>query len=136
VGNVENDRPVLFFDGECNLCNAAIYRIIRMDKRQIFLFAPLQSEAGKNALAQLKGAPNPESVVLFSKGKYYIQSDAILHTCRLSGGFWSLLFGGIILPRFIRDWIYKVISQNRYRWFGKRPTCMVPAPELKSRFLK
>jgi len=130
-------RPILFFDGECNLCNSSVQFIIRHDKKKIFLFAPLQSDAGNGALQDLqKQFKNiPDSVILYYNSKYFVRSAAALYTLRLLGGFWGLLFVGMILPRFIRDGIYEYISRNRYKWFGKRNECMIPTPELRDRFL-
>ena len=130
----ETNRPVLFFDGECNLCNRTVQFIIRHDRKKIFLFAPLQSNTGKDTLQQFTGEA-PDSVILFYRGGYFIKSTAALHTLRLIGGFWSLLYSLIIVPRFLRDWVYDIISRHRYQWFGKRNECMVPTKELKERFL-
>ena len=61
--------------------------------------------------------------------------SAALHVFKTIGGLWSLAYGFIILPVFLRDWVYDVIAKNRYRWFGKREACMVPSPEIQARFL-
>ena len=129
--------PVLFFDGVCNLCNGVVQFILKHDKKKIFLFAPLQSEAGKEAIE--KATPiykhAPDSVILFYKGKWYTRSSAALQVFRLLGFPWSLLFAGIIFPVFLRDPVYNFISRHRYKWFGKRSECMLPAPGVKERFL-
>ena len=130
----DTNRPVLLFDGECNLCNRTVQFIIRYDKKKIFLFAPLQSAAGKDALLQFPGTA-PDSVILFYKEKYFIRSTAALQTLRLIGGFWGLLYIFILVPRFLRDRVYDIISRNRYKWFGKRNECMIPTKELAGRFL-
>jgi len=127
-------RPILFFDGECNLCNSSVQFVIRHDKKKQFLFGTLQSESGKDALKAL-GDKAPDSIVLFYKGRYYVRSGAVLRVCKLLGGAWSLLYVFVIVPRFISDAIYDLVSRNRYKWFGKRSECMVPTPELKGRFL-
>lgn len=129
-----HNRPVLFFDGECNLCNSAVQFIIRHDKKKLFLFAPLQSTAGQDALKQFSGHV-PDSVILFYNNRYFIKSAAGLNILRLLGGGWRFLYAFIIIPRFIRDWVYNIIARNRYKWFGKRNECMIPTPELKERFL-
>jgi len=127
-------HPVLFFDGECNLCNSAVQFVIRHDKKKLFLFAPLQSEAGKQALAQFSGKA-PDSVILLYKGQYFLRSAAVLQTLKLLSGIWKWLYAGIIIPGFLRDWLYDAVSRNRYKWFGKRKECMIPTPELMDRFL-
>jgi len=130
-----NGHPVLFFDGECNLCNGVVQFIIRHDKHKRFRFAQLQSEAGKRAQAIISDKEVPGSVVLLFQGQYFTKSAAALHVLRLLGGGWKLCYSGIVFPRYFRDWIYDIIARNRYKWFGKRDECMVPTPELKERFL-
>jgi len=134
--NVQDpERPVLFFDGECNLCNSTVQFVIRHDRKKQFLFAPLQSEAGKHMLKELLASVGEDTFLLFYRGKYYVRSGAALRVCKLLGSLWSLLYAAIIIPRFIRDAVYDFISRNRYKWFGKSAECMLPTPELKERFL-
>lgn len=128
-----NHQPILFFDGVCNLCNSSVQFILKHDKKKQFLFAPLQSARGAEALRQVDG--KPDSLILFYNNRYLIRSDAALYTARLLGLPISLIFAGIILPRFFRDWVYNFIARNRYRWFGKKDECMLPTPELRARFL-
>lgn len=131
------DRPVLFFDGVCNLCNHAVQFVIKHDHGERFLFASLQSAYAKSKMPEIQQALGkvPDSMVLFYKGKYYVKSDAALHTARLLGGWSSLLAAGLVVPRFIRNTIYDGVARNRYRWFGRRDECMIPTPALKGRFL-
>jgi predicted DCC family thiol-disulfide oxidoreductase YuxK len=132
-----NDRPVLYFDGMCNLCNGTVQFIIRHDKHKAFLFAALQSEQGQAAIANISSSSKeaPDSVILFDKGKYYTRSSAALHIAKRLDGLWPILYAGIVLPRFIRDSLYNLVAKNRYKWFGKRNECMISTPELKERFL-
>lgn len=127
------NEPILFFDGECNLCNGGVQFIIKRDKRKRFLFAALQSAAGAEAKRQSGGA---DSFILFYHGQYYTKSAAALRAARLMSGLWPILYAGIILPRFVRDWVYDLVARNRYKWFGKRSECMIPTPELRARFLE
>ena len=129
--------PVLFFDGVCNLCNGLVQFILKHDKKKIFLFAPLQSEAGQKAIEKVTPPSKkaPDSVILFYNETWYTHSSSALHIFRLLGFPWSLLFAGIIIPFFLRDPVYNLISRNRYKWFGKRNECMVPTPGVKERFL-
>ncbi len=130
------DRPILFFDGVCNLCNSTVQFIIRHDRQQQFLFAPLQSAAGAQALKAVPDATlQTGSVILLYKGTYYTRSAAVLKTCSLLGGWLRLLLAGYLLPAFLRDTVYNFIARNRYRWFGHKDECMIPTPELKARFL-
>ncbi len=132
-----NTSPVLFFDGECNLCNSLVQFVLKRDKKKQFLFAPLQSPYGKKAREQTGGTDNEstDSFILYNKGVYYIRSSASLHMFRLLGGLWALLYAGIIFPRFIRDAVYNFVARNRYKWFGRRDTCMIPTPDVMARFL-
>lgn len=127
-------HPILFFDGKCNLCNKTVQFIIRHDNKRLFHFAPLQSVAGQKVLDHFNGR-TPDSVILYYNNTYYIKSRAALQVFKFLGGFWRLLYIGIIIPPFIRDGMYNVIARNRYKWFGKRAECMVPTPDLASRFM-
>lgn len=132
------ERPILFFDGMCNLCNGAVQFIVKHDRQQRFLFASLQSPPGKQAILKtgLHFSDTSGSLILFYKGRYYTRSAAALHTARLLGGVWQLLYAGIILPRALRDAVYKFVASRRYRWFGRRSECMIPSPALKARFVE
>ena len=129
-------QPVLLFDGVCNLCNGAVQFVIKNDKKQEFRFAALQSEAGK-ALLQEYGLPADalDTFVVIKNGKSLTRSTAALEVAKTIGGIWSLAYVFIIIPKFVRDAIYNWVAQNRYRWFGKKESCMIPTPELRSRFL-
>jgi len=127
---------VVLFDGVCNLCNASVAFILRRDPKAYFRFASLQSEA---AARLLEGSPleaKLDSIVLLEDGAVFTQSTAALRIARRLRGAWPLLYAFIILPRFLRDPIYDWIARNRYRWFGRRESCMIPDPALKDRFFE
>ncbi|MDB5275240.1 MAG: hypothetical protein JWR61_195 [Ferruginibacter sp.] len=127
---------IILFDGVCNLCNGAVQFIIRHDPNGKFLFASLQSEAGQQLLRQHQlPADEFSSFILVQHNKIYTKSTAALYVARQIRGAWCCLYIFIIVPRFLRDAVYNWIAQNRYRWFGKKETCMIPTPELKARFL-
>lgn len=127
---------VVLFDGVCNLCNASVQFIIRHDEQAKFRFASLDSEPA-NAL--LKGHSFAEkdldSVVYLRGEKALVRSSAALYIAKDLGGVWSLFSIFLIVPRPVRDLVYDLIAKYRYRWFGKRDSCMMPSPELKARFL-
>ncbi len=128
--------PIIYFDGVCNLCNSSVQFVIKHDKNAVFRFAALQSPAGIAARAAAgTAAIDQNSVLLYYRGRYYSQSDAALHILRLLGGVYALLFVGIIVPRFIRNGIYRYIAAHRYKWFGQTSECIVPTPELAGRFI-
>lgn len=127
-------NPIIFFDGVCNLCNNAVQFIIRHDKQKIFLFASLQSPIGKRTRTVLNEA-NMDTIVLFNKGKYYTKSDAVLQVLLLLGGVWKMAVLLKIFPRSLRNWAYDYVASNRYKWFGKQESCMLPAEDWSARFL-
>lgn len=131
-----NGGPILLFDGVCNLCNASVQFILKRDPKGVFRFASLQSPTGQ-ALLKFAGLPTGEinTVVLFENGKPYLRSDAGLRIARRLPGLWPLLYGLMVIPRALRHWVYDWIARNRYRWFGKEESCMLPAPEWKARFI-
>jgi len=130
------DEPIILFDGVCNLCNNAVKFVIKRDKKSSIKFAPLQSETGQQLLQQYN-LPIIEmnSFFFIENNKAYDRSTAALRVCRHLKGLWPLCYGLIIVPKFIRDSIYDWIAKNRYKWFGQKDTCMIPTPELRSRFL-
>lgn len=130
-------QKIILFDGVCNLCNGSVIFILEREKQPEFKFASIQSKTGKELLAWC-GLPNDfnQAVVLIDEGMIYLGSAAALKI----GGYlkfpWSILsFIGLVVPRFIRDWVYSKIAKNRYQWFGKRDICMIPAESLRARFI-
>lgn len=136
IRDIPSGQAVILFDGVCNLCNGFVQFLIVRDRKRRFRYASLQSEVGQ-ALMQSVGLPVDEinTVVLLEGGKAYTHSDVALRVARQMGGLWPLAVLFYIVPKFIRDAVYNWIARNRYRWFGKRESCMVPTPELKSLFL-
>jgi predicted DCC family thiol-disulfide oxidoreductase YuxK len=131
------DHPIILFDGVCNLCNKSVQYVIRHDAEKKFHFASLQSDAGQQLLKQYNlPADNFNSFVLIQNGKAYTRSTAALRVAKQLKGIVKLLYGFIIVPAFLRDAVYNGIANNRYKWFGKRESCMIPSPDLQSRFLK
>lgn len=131
------NKKIILFDGVCNLCNGAVTFIIKHDKTDTFRFASLQSEIGKKLVAERGMDPEElDSIILIDPGvAYYQKSTAALEISReLSGGY-SLLKNFLFIPEGLRDGIYNFVASNRYKWYGKKESCMIPTPELKSKFL-
>lgn len=129
-------HPILLFDGVCNLCNQSVQFVIKRDPAGLIHFAALQSEQGKALLQKHNLSPDSlDTVVLVLNNKVYTRSSAALQVLRLLGLPWSLLTVFLILPKGFRDIVYNYIAKNRYRWFGREESCMIPTPELKNRFL-
>ena len=133
--NTKN-KLIILFDGVCNLCNSSVQFIIKKDQKKQFLFTSLQSDAARDILLQFQ-LKNSEidSILLIENGEVYQKSDAILKIVKRLNGIWKMSYGFIIIPKFIRDYVYMLIAKNRYRWFGKREVCMIPTKELQMRFL-
>lgn len=131
-----DQTPVLLFDGVCNLCNAGVRWIVKRDRRRVFRFASLQSEAAVRLLAQagVTGQP-PDSMILIDEAGVHYRSDAAIGVAARLGFPWTLARTARIVPRGLRDAVYGWIARNRYRWFGKRDSCLVPTEELKGRFV-
>lgn len=128
---------VILFDGVCNLCNSSVNWIMDHDKQNQFKFASLQSNYGQNKVKELSLEDNYMGTVIFeNNGKAYTHSDAILQIAKQIGGIYSLVSVFYIVPAFIRNFFYKIVANNRYKWFGKKESCRIPTPELKSKFLE
>ena len=130
------ENPILLFDGVCNYCNAMVNFAIRNDKKAILKFAPLQSEAGTRIREKYNIARDIDSVILIDHGKVYTHSDAAIQIAKYLRWPAKIFYSFIIIPTIIRQPFYKWIARNRYRWFGKKEECMVPAPDVKARFLE
>lgn len=128
-------HPVVLFDGVCNLCNSSVTFIIRHDPKGLFRFAPLQSEHGERLLKGFKERPKGDSVVLILDDQYFVKTSASLRIAVRLSGLWPLMGIFLIIPAFLRNPVYDLIARYRYQWFGKRESCMIPTPELRSRFL-
>ena len=128
---------IILFDGVCNLCNAAVQYVIKHDKKKLFHFASLQSETGQFFLKKHSlSSTDFNSFILVYEDQIYSKSTAALMVAKNLDGAIKLLSGFIIVPVFIRDAVYNLIARNRYKWFGKQDNCMIPTPDLQSRFLK
>lgn len=133
---MKSQPSIIFFDGVCNLCHGAVQFIIRRDTKNVFHFASLQSEPAKELLVPHGVVPeNHQSIVLLSGGKVYQYSTAALRIARKLSWPWPLFYGFIIIPPFIRDTVYRFIANNRYHWFGKTESCLLPEAGLKEKFL-
>ncbi|MES2574825.1 MAG: thiol-disulfide oxidoreductase DCC family protein [Bacteroidota bacterium] len=135
--NLPPNKKIILFDGVCNLCNSAVQFVIQHDKKDVFRFVPLQSELGKEILQHIGINPkNIDSIILYEpEVAYYYKSSAAIEIAKSLGGL--LHFGTIfrIIPTAIRNRLYDYIAKNRYKWYGKKESCMIPTPKLKAKFL-
>lgn len=128
-------RPIIFFDGVCAMCNIFVDLMLRADRNHLFHFAPIQGETARELLPPLAEDPKEWSMIYLDERGIHEQSDASLEVYRRLGGLWTVLGWLRIIPRAVRNPVYRVIARNRYRWFGRRETCRVPTPEERARFL-
>lgn len=127
---------VVFYDGVCGLCNRVVQFIIPRDRRGAFRFATLQSETGQRLLAAYgKDTSALDTFLLLEDGRVYDRSTAALRVVRRLGSLWPLLYGFIVLPRPLRDALYRFVAKRRYRWFGESESCLLPPPGVRDRFL-
>jgi predicted DCC family thiol-disulfide oxidoreductase YuxK len=133
------EHPLVLFDGVCNLCSRSVNFIIDRDPRGTFRFALLQSDAARRALAGFgRTGPggDPDSIVVIDRARLYERSSAVLQIARRMRGAWPLLTVVWLVPRPLRDAVYRWGAARRYRWFGRSDTCRVPTQELRGRFLE
>lgn len=131
------NHKIVLFDGVCNLCNGAIQFMIERDKKNVFRYAALQSEAGQR-LVKERGIDTEmvDSIILIDPGvAYYTKSDAALEIGKQLKGYGTLSSILLAIPTSIRNIVYDFIARNRYKWYGKKQECMIPTPELKAKFL-
>jgi len=128
--------PVILFDGICNLCCGWVQFLIRRDKKALFRFASIQSEAGKRLLASAGLNPAQAETIVYVRNKeVYIESAAVLEILNDLGGMWRISKVFKLIPKVVRNKIYRFIAQRRYRVFGKRSACLTPSVENEKRFL-
>lgn len=131
------NKKIILFDGVCNLCSNAVQFIIKHDKKDIFRFVALQSDLGKEICTYIGvDQTKIDSIIMYNPGvAYYYKSDAVIEIAEDLGGLYSLMAIFKILPEKLRNYIYDYIAANRYKWYGKKESCMIPTPELKAKFL-
>lgn len=129
-----SNSQVIFFDGVCGLCNGFVDFVISADKKNKFLFSPLQSEFAQKELP-IEMTRDLTSVVLLKNGRTFRKSEAVLEVLGDLGGIWKISTLGKVLPPFIADKAYDLVAQNRYRLFGKKETCRLPSAEERKKFV-
>jgi len=135
--NLPRDKKILLFDGVCNLCDNTVQFIIRHDKKDVFRFVALQSELGQQILKHIGvDSSKTDSIILYEPGNaYYYKAEAAIRIAKILGSYFSLLGIFSILPKGLSNKVYDYVAKNRYKWYGKKEECMIPTPEMKSKFL-
>lgn len=128
---------IILFDGQCNLCSRLVQFTIKRDPSRKFKFAALPSAGGKTLLKEFGLSANDfDSFVFFKGNRYFLRSTASLMLLKELGGIWKLFYIFMVVPRPLRDFVYHVVAKLRYKIFGRKDTCMIPADHDQSRFLE
>lgn len=127
---------IVLFDGHCSFCDASVRFIIQRDPSATFHFASLQSDVGQQLVQSTHIQPNTDSLILIEGKTAYTHSTAALRIAKRLHRLWPLLYVCILIPRPIRDGIYRYIAKNRYKWFArKEQACELPPDHIRNRFL-
>jgi predicted DCC family thiol-disulfide oxidoreductase YuxK len=129
-------RRIILFDGVCNLCNSSVQFIIQRDPEGKYKFAAFQSGTGLELMKEYHITKELDSIVLIEGNQFFKKSNAAIRIGKNLRGGWKYLGLLAVVPLPIRDFFYDRMAKNRYKWFGKLDNCMLPSPELRSRFLE
>ncbi|WRP04848.1 thiol-disulfide oxidoreductase DCC family protein [Rossellomorea aquimaris] len=127
---------IILFDGICNFCNSSVRFIIERDPEGIYQFASLQSDIGQKLLKKHNVPYTTDSIVLIENHKAYVESTAALKVCSQLTWPWKFFTTCLIVPKPLRDRVYRWIALNRYKWFGKQETCELPSQNIRERFIE
>src|SRR5690625_2682540 len=127
-------QKIILFDGVCNFCNWNVQFIIKRDPKKYFAFASLQSNFGQQVMSNYDIPVDEDSIILIEQNQFYSKSTAVLKICKHLTFPWKILYIFVFIPKPIRDYVYQIVSQNRYRWFGKRGQCSLPTSKIRKRF--
>ncbi len=136
--NIPKDKQIILFDGVCNLCDLAVQFIIKHDTKDIFRFVALQSDLGQKIIKHLGiDTQKTDSIILYQPGfAYYYKSEASFEIAKKLGGLFYLISLFSVLPTSFNNTIYDYIAKNRYKWYGKKESCIILTKELKTKFLE
>lgn len=137
IENLPKDKKIILFDGICNLCESSIQFIIKRDKKDTFRYVAIQSEIGQKIIKHIGiDTSKTDSIILYLPEKaYYYKAEAVLLITKDLSGVYSILGCLSFIPNNFKNLIYDYIAKNRYKWYGKKESCMIPTPELKAKFL-
>ncbi len=135
--NLPKNKKIILFDGVCNLCDSSVQFIIKHDRNDVFRFVTLQSDLGEKIINHIGiDRAKTDSIILYEPGvAYFYKAEAALKIAKELNGIYSLLSLFSVFPNSISNYVYDYIAKNRYKWYGKKEQCMIPTPELKSKFL-
>lgn len=132
---LSKEGPVVFYDGECGLCDRSVQALIRLDKRRVLRYATLQGETAARLLGPPEGQEAGWSVKLLENGRLHDRSTAAIRAGMAAGGAARVFGLFLVVPRFVRDGVYRWVARHRKRWFGGAEACLLPTMALRQRFL-
>lgn len=136
MNDILKNKTILLFDGYCNLCHSSVQFVLKHEKKPEIYFTSLQSKIGIEILNYYSIDPaQTDSLVLIEKNKAYVKSTAALRLAKHLKGIFPIAFSLIIVPAFIRNTVYDFIAKNRYKWYGKKDSCLIQDQNLATRFL-
>lgn len=136
IDSLPKDKKIVLFDGVCNYCNDKINFIIKNDRQDIFRFVALQSETGQKIIKYLGIDTSIDSIILYEPGyAYFIKSEAVFRIIKHLSSAVKLLLIFNFIPNSIKNIFYDIIAKNRYNWYGKKESCMMPTEEVKRKFI-
>ena len=127
---------IVLFDGLCNLCNNTVLFLIKFDKKNNLHFAAQQTNAGAKIMNQYLVNQDARSVIFIKENLVYYQSDAIIEIAKLLSGWPRIAILAIVFPKFLRNWAYDLVANNRYKIFGKQMNCSIPSKANEHKFIK
>ncbi len=137
INDLPVDKNIILFDGECLFCDGVVQKIIENDKKNVFVFASLQSEIGKKIIRHIGMPTTTDSIVFYRKGyAYFIKAEAILEIAKHLKGWYPMLGMLRVFPNALLNIGYSYFAKNRYKWFGKKDQCTLPSEEVRSKFLE
>ena len=137
AGDAPAAGPIIVFDGDCVLCSSWVRFLLRHDRDARYRFAAMQTRAGRALLVAHGLDPDdPSSFLLVDGEQAWKDTDAIRRVVAGLGGIWRLAHALALLPRGLRDRVYRLVARNRYRWFGRNEACFLPTPEQRARFIQ
>lgn len=130
----DDARPLFVFDHHCVLCSGGARFLMQHDRAGRIAFTSAQGAIGE-ALYRHYGLAMDETYLFLARGRAETMSDGYLAVAREFGGVWHLAGAGRLVPRIVRDAIYRLVARNRYRWFGRTEACALLSPEQRARLL-
>ncbi|WP_035677783.1 thiol-disulfide oxidoreductase DCC family protein [Flavobacterium limnosediminis] len=132
------DKKIILFDGVCNLCDATVQMVIKKDKQDVFRFVALQSDLGRQITKHIGvDTSKTDSIILYEPGHaYHIKAEAAIEIAKSIGGLYAILGLFSVFPNWMKNSVYDFVARNRYKWYGKKESCMIPTPEIKAKFLE